>query len=429
MSRWSDQFGKHAIHETIRQSLEWAQEEFEGTNSELEAERRRVLKVLGLISSTIEGMDPEFFPEAELTQLNNHMRQQQFWNQLSNYAKNGDAQNLRTANDHMDSQVPRIYQIAAKSIAPESQKAIKGVEDAFDRFCKTIEAAEAKFNSTLAEGVTALSSLKKRVSDVEATHKSLTEQTEKALNDWSTEHTEAQNDRSTKFSNSEIDRTKSFEKSLKVIEEKANDRQEKIFFDLAALLDKRDEEVSKRANEIIHDMEIKHQSILKTHDIVAGDGVAGGYKKTAKDEGDAANLWRTIAMRSFIAAALWTLFKVIAYWSGWVSTNPASFDWPEVIAATSLTLILLATATYAARQSKLHRVNEQQMSWFSLEIGALDPFIASLSEEQQRVLKIQLSQRLFGQNRTASVNDSESSENELVKTVLDAVTQLTRKGE
>ncbi|MEP0964050.1 MAG: hypothetical protein ABJQ80_00950 [Lentilitoribacter sp.] len=326
MSRWSDQFGKHAIHETIRQSQEWAQEEFEETNSELEAERRRVLKVLGVISSTIEGMDPEFYPEDQLTQLNNHMRHQHFWNQLNAYAKNGDAQNLQIANDHMNSQVPLIYQIAAKSIAPESQKAIKGVEDAFDRFCKTIEVAEAKFDATLAEGGAALSSLQQRVSDLEAAHKALTEQTEQAFNDWSTEYTEAQNERSTKFSNSEIDRTKTFEQSLKVIEGKSDERQEKVFSELAVLLDKRDKEASKQAHEILSDMEIKHQSILKTYDIVAGDGVAGGYKKTAKDEGDAANLWRKIAMRSFIAAALWTLFKVIAYWSGWVSTTPASFD-------------------------------------------------------------------------------------------------------
>lgn len=176
-------------------------------------------------------------------------------------------------------------------------------------------------------------------------------------------------------------------------------------------------------------MEKRHQSIQRVHDVVAGYGVAGGYKKTAKDEGDAANRWRRTAMGAFIAASLWTLFKVMAYWLGWVSTTPENFDWAEVIAATSLTLILLATAAYAARQSKIHRENEQKMSWFLLEVSALDPFIASLSEDQQRVLKMQLAQRLFGQNRVTVDSDDAANETNTVKAMLDAVMKLTGKSE
>lgn len=46
------------------------------------------------------------------------------------------------------------------------------------------------------------------------------------------------------------------------------------------------------------------------------------------------------------------------------------------------------------------------MRWFELEVSAFDPFISSLNEEEQRELKKQLSERLFGKDRMASVNAS-----------------------
>jgi hypothetical protein len=427
MSRWTDKFDNHAIHETLRQVIEWASTEFEDTDSEHEAEQRRLQKVLGLISSTIEGMDNEFFPEGELTQLNNHLRHQGIWNELNAYSSNGVVQHLRAANDHMESQVPRIFQMGQHLRSPESQRVIRSVEEAFDKFTKSIDTAKAEFEAKIVSNVKKIDALKQKASDLDAAQKTLADETEAAFNEWSTEHTEAQNARSTEFSNNEIERNKIFDKSQKAISDKAEEEHKRIFAELNKKNEASQQELAQHVHEITTDMNSKHQSILKVHDLVAGDGVAGGYKKSAKDEGDAANRWRNIAMGSFSAAAIWTLFKVVAYWKGWVSTTPGNFDWAEVISATSLTLILLATAAYAAAQSKLHRVNEQRMSWFSLEVGALDPFISSLTEDQQRVLKIQLSQRLFGQNRTTAASEIDNGENGALKTLLDTVGKLGSK--
>lgn len=429
MSRWTDQFDSHAIHETIRQSREWSEQEFDEADSEREAERRRLNKVLGVISEALEGMDRELFPEADLTNLNNHLRQQQFWNQLKSFSSSGSAQNLRTANDHISTQASRISAIASQAKPVESRVAIENAEEAANKFCKSLEKKKKEFEETIAKQNVELSDLKQKAAKLEATVTQLTKETEEALNTWRTEHTEAQNARSTEFSQSEIERSKTFETSQKERAQKASEQLEKIFKDLEDRISTSEEKFEECVEKITSDMRAKHQSILTLHEIVANDGVAGGYKKTAKDEGKAANLWRNVAMGAFVAASLWTMFKVFAYWMDWVSTAPGQFDWGEVIAATSLTLILLATAAYAARQSKLHRVNEQQMSWFSLEVSALDPFIASLTEDQQQVLKMQLSQRLFGQNRVAVANEENVRENEtdLVKTLLDAVAKFTAR--
>lgn len=429
MSRWTTEFEKHPIHETVKQTTDWASTEFEDVDSEHEAEQRRLLKVLSMISDVIAGTDKEFFPEQEFTQLNNHMRQQNFWNQLSSYSSSGNARHLRNSNDHMNNQIPRIYQIAGLAKKPETNKAIQGAEKAYDNFVKSIEKVKKDFDSKLGANSARLSELEVNAEELKTAHEQMLREKKETIGRWQAEFGNAQTTRNDEHSEAQKARATEFEETLDNMKSAAKLDRDQISERHNKALEETFSKFSEVADEKQADIEKKHQSILHVHDIVAGDGVAGGYKKTAKEEGDAANRWRNIAMASFVAAAVWTLVKVAAYWKGWVSTTPGNFDWTEVIAATSLTLILLATAAYAAAQSKLHRVNEQQMSWFSLEVGALDPFIASLTEDQQRVLKIQLSQRLFGQNRMAAASEVDAGENGMVKTVLDAVTKLGGKGE
>ncbi|MFK8011413.1 MAG: hypothetical protein AB8B80_05195 [Marinicellaceae bacterium] len=162
MSRWSDKFDKHAIHETIRQIKDWASTEFEEIDSNHETERRRLRKVLDFISYTVEGMDNEFFPEGELNQLNGHMRHQNFWNQLDIYSRKGGVPHLVNANNHMDSQVPRIFQMAQLARSPESQKAIRGVEEAFDTCCASIEKSKDKFAAKVQASDDAIGTLEQR---------------------------------------------------------------------------------------------------------------------------------------------------------------------------------------------------------------------------------------------------------------------------
>jgi len=123
-------------------------------------------------------------------------------------------------------------------------------------------------------------------------------------------------------------------------------------------------------------------------------------------------------MISLGLAAAWILVK---YFAGFATTDAGSINWAEIITASSLTLVLLATAGYASRQSKLHRDTEQQMRWFALEVKAIDPFLSSLSDTDQRELKKQLSEKLFGQNRGASEKGDLNIDPSAFKTMSDAI--------
>ena len=69
----------------------------------------------------------------------------------------------------------------------------------------------------------------------------------------------------------------------------------------------------------------------------------------------------------------------------------------QMIKAFSVTAVLLFGAAYSAKQSNIHRDNEKRTRWFALEVNAIDPFIASLNEDDKKALKNKLSDKLFGQ--------------------------------
>lgn len=399
MSRWSEQYEKHAVHETVDTLRTWLDVEIEEIDSEHEAERRRLNKALDLIHSVLAGLDTEIFPLDLLNNLNNQLRQAQIWNQINSYSSAPNIQNLRAANDYLSGQLSIVYQIAALARPPEISDTVQSVEDAYGKFCKLIEAREKDFENRLTNREAEMKALESDFAEQKTLLENLRTQSETTLSEWQSEFGAYQNSRAEDFSAAQILRGEKFDDAMREIrasaEAEAKDISGKHDDRFKAAFDT----YSREAEGLLTDVEKKHAAILEIHGLVGEDGVAGGYQKGASDEHDAANRWRIVAMVSLGLAAAWLLLK---FYLGFGSTPTGGIKWAELATATSLTLVLLATAGYASRQSKIHRDAEQQMRWFALEVKAIDPFLSSLSETDQMELKKQLSERLFGKDRTAN---------------------------
>ena len=98
--------------------------------------------------------------------------------------------------------------------------------------------------------------------------------------------------------------------------------------------------------------------------------------------------------------------------------------WAQILTAFSLTGVLLFGAAYGAQQSARHRANERQACWFALELKAIDPFIHSLAEEDQRALKKALSDRLFGHARDLGSPESALDDHHVLKLLTKSVVDL-----
>lgn len=417
MSRWSDQFSGHQIHASLKQLSDWLEVEVEHLDAEHEAERRRLAKALEAIRLALEEVDPELFPEQPLTQLNQQLRQAQIWNNLKAYSSSPAVQQLREANDFLTGQFPAFVKLLFSSSPTGVTLKLREIEKAYDKFCKAIEKREKEFVSRLENAENQITEAASSASALRTALDDLAKETDQAFSQWQGEFTAAQTGRAEEFSTDQIDRRKQFDTALREWRDKSEAEIKGITTDHNKKLNEAFAAFEKSIEAKLADASSKHADILEIHGLVGTDGVAGGYQKNAEDEHRAANMWRWVAMGSFLGAAGWILLK---YFLGFETNADGSTNWPEVIASASLTLVFLGMGGYAARQSSIHRETEQHMRWFALEVKAIDPFLASLPEDKRNDLKNQLTQKLFGQNRVTSNGTDGSIDPSAFKLVSDA---------
>ncbi len=417
MSRWSDKFSKHQIHKTVENAFEALKFDPDDLDSEAEAELRRIRKAFVMIKRVLDETDPEFYPENLFNNLSNHL-QQQVVGQISSFASNGNIDHLRSANDQLTSQIPLVYQVSALTRPKESREIVSDIEAAYDNFCKAIGQTKAEFEAAIDENKSEVADLAAQSSKLSSSLEDLRSTTESQLSTWQTEfadaqsvrsqeHSEAQSNRAQEHSDDQASRVKEHAETqiqqgkdyddalreLKVNAEK--DRTETTAKHNKAFLDAF-EHYSANVATKTSDINEKHASILEIHGLVTNDGVAGGYKKGADDEKRAAFWWSVVSMACYLLILFWVVFKGKL---GFGISSAAGIDWPVVATTISVTAVAFVAAQFAGKQSRVHRMNEQRMRWFSFEIAAIDPFLSSLKPEDQQALKKQLSERLFGQDR------------------------------
>jgi hypothetical protein len=398
MSRWADQFEKNQIHQTVNQVREWIATEVEDIDKSHAAERLRLIKIIDTIKSIVEGLDPDIFPDTEMTQLSQHMRHQSFWNQLKSYSSNGNVAHLQTANDHITGQIPNILKMATLAKPPDVQQALRAIEEANDSFRKSIEKTKANFEKVINGYNSKISEFETQITNLQQEYDALKQSTEDSLADWQNTFTSAETTRAKEHSDAQIEKGEKFNEILLEFKDQAGSEREEISKRHDETLRKFVGDFEASVTDTLQDINQKHQSVLDIHELVANDGVAGGYKKNADEERSAANTWRIISMLCYGLILVWVVFKG---WLGFGVAATGTLDWPVIVTTVSVTAVAFVAAQFASRQSRLHRINEQRMRWFALEVKAIDPFISSLPIEMQQELKRQLSERLFGQDRVA----------------------------
>ncbi|MBI1492869.1 hypothetical protein [Halocynthiibacter styelae] len=204
MSRWNDGFLAHPIHETLRICHEWTLREFDEVDSATVSEQRRLIRVLDLIRTALDGLDSEVWPTALVTNLEHHMRHAQFYKQLEAYHADGKADHLKVANNHIDGQLPEIYQLVSLSRSREELNIMEGAESAFERFVKTVEKKSDEVAKEMLTNAQQLVDLEQNSKRVALDFDELQLNTSSKLNEWSSQFSAAQNERATNYSDLQI---------------------------------------------------------------------------------------------------------------------------------------------------------------------------------------------------------------------------------
>lgn len=417
MNRWQQKFDEHPIHETLKQLESYVSKQFDDIKEDETQERRRFLKIISTYQELLSDLDPELVPVNQLDALNNGLRHQNIFAQVTSYSSNQNNGHLVTANDHLTNQLTQLSLLLAIAKKTKFIKPFKQVENLVDDFSQTISSQKTKLQAELTELSSALNARQQELTKLEQLIETRKNETDTQMSQWQSQFSESQERRNTEYAN-----------WSKKLDEHAQEK-------LKSLLEKSDSGLATHQKsfeatikKIIDDGNEKHQAILELYELTAGDSVGAGYIKNADDEMKQANMWRWISIGFISLTVLWLSFVYFCNAGAFEFCKIETEDfWAKIITAFSLTGVMLYGAAYSSQQSTKHRNNEKRARWFALEIKAFDPFISSLKEEQRHELKKQLSERLFGQNEHNNVKDSKVIDEHAYKTVIDGIVNIISK--
>lgn len=376
MSRWHDQFKAHQIHSLIGELRDTLPEELKTSEESEPEERRRFLKVLSEIENTLSHLDPEIVPFNQLDNLQNHLRQHAL-PLLNQYKAQGNLGGLRQANDHISQQLTQVAVLRATEAYSQPAPEIYDLEGQFDQITAALVEKKSKSEGKLAE-------LERKIDSNVGALRELTDKLEKLKSEADQRISEWQQ----QFSQSQESRNQQFTEWLQDADREAKERISGIVDASANEIEIKRKEASSELDELIRDSAERHKQIRELHQLAAEDSVAGGYVSNANDEGRAAVRWRRGSIGFILTAAAWLIYGFF--------TRADSFSWETALLTLPVTAVLLAGAAYCAQQSTRHRTVEERNRRFALEMSAIDPYLQSLPEEDQREIKKQLTSRFFG---------------------------------
>lgn len=416
MSRWSEEFEKHPIHEMLSQAITYLDTDIEDTNAALESERRRLHGVVSNLREIVAGLDPEFYPTQLLNQVHQHLSHQQFNQQLQAYSSSPQIKYLQAANDHITQFTPQIFHLAAMSRQIESQEVISNAQKAFSSFTASMETIAEQTQERFNKYESELAAVDEKAKLLSQTIDGLDTSTNTKLAEWQTEFTDKQASWAQQHSDGKIQRDNEFQELLAEQKSAGEAQQEEFTLEQGEKLQATLDHFKETGQDVLDDVRQKHEDVKEIHKLVGRDSVAGGYQTGAGDEKKQADLWRIVSLVCMGGTVVWLIIK---YNSGFVPAEDGSINWPNVLVASSLTAILLYAAGYTSRQSRMHRDNEKLLRSYALETKALDPFIASLEKADQQAIKAELVRRMFGQQNVVQTGKQIKLDDGTVNTLVD----------
>ncbi|EHJ91094.1 hypothetical protein [Vreelandella boliviensis] len=430
MNEWVNYYNEHNIHKTLDELLDFLHNNVDMVNSNSSDNLSHISSILIKTKQVIDSIDPTFYPTHTLDEINELLTCNSFKHVFVKILNNRDF-DYNEAKALTNSLVEKVYKLSAMTTNIDENELFNSISSRLTKKQRQQEKEIIDLRLTLEftigearEKLNSINALEESLRERSSQVKDIMENNDKMMlaekNRRREEFTSEQKLRHDTF-------LKQSEETLKTITEKTKS----IYKNQEEQIDKRTSALFQKIADSSNDITEKHNSIKDIYELVAEDGIAGGYKKNADDEKSAANLWRGITMGCYALIILWVLFKNTLGFETFINNQ---VQWPVLIITISITAIAFIAAQFSSKQSRIHLINEQKMRWFALEVKAIDPFISSLPENEKNDLKKQLSEKLFCQHRTEDVsNETESHSKSLdalssvVHNLTDTIKTITKK--
>jgi hypothetical protein len=155
------------------------------------------------------------------------------------------------------------------------------------------------------------------------------------------------------------------------------------------------------ASNILEEVNKRRKEVEKLVGVIGNLGVTSGYQTTANNARISMWVWQTQAVIG-MAIVIWFAFRAF------LSTLQGDFHWPSFAGRVFLTITVGVYAAYAASQADRFFQIEKYNRKLSLELAAIDPFIALLPLDEQYKFKLEIGRRSFAQDETLTKHDGKS---------------------
>lgn len=393
MSQWIEQYKNHQVWQLL-QSLGPAIDNAFG-REDIEPSAidglSRLKSVLTFVGRRLAGADPYLFQPNSLDSVGGDI---QFATQeIQSFIANGSTGHIANANSYGDNALTHLSQINVQ-ITTEDFKAAK---EAAEAYRTGVESALSGITEKATQIAVEISSLRTQITDLSTELTAERTRFSSTVNDFQTQFSSAQESRVNLFAIDQGKRQDLFSELFNTFTQKLNEQNtefSKQREDIARVhkdeIDTlRDEFVNKANN--LHEEILEHKTAVeKLVGVIGNLGVTSGYLKAANVAKVTVRVWQVITV---IAMVTLIIIACLVF----LPDIKSGFTWAGFAGRVFVTLTIGALAAYAGTQADKYQKVERNNRRLALELEAIGPFIAPLSEDKQADFRIMIGDRSFGQ--------------------------------
>jgi hypothetical protein len=393
MAQWAERYKSHPIWQLLQNLGPTIDNAFnrEGIDSETLDALARLKSILIFVGRRLAGADPYLFQTASLDNLVTAL--QTVTQEVQNYIANGNIGHITNANSTGDTALTYLAQINVQLTTEDFMAA----KEAAESYRVGLEKALSSVTATSSQLSGEIDSLRLRITDLSTELTTEKTRLSTTSNDFQTQFSTAQELRSSTFANDQKERQDRFstlftEFTQKLAEQNTEFTKQREDIsrlhqsELAALKEQFVDSSTKLHEEIL----LRKSEVEKLVGVIGNLGVTSGYLTTASEAKKTVRVWQMITVGAMLALI------IIAY-ETFLPAIAAGFTWPGFAGRVFVTLTVGALAAYAGAQADKYQKIERYNRRLALELEAIGPFIAPLSEDKQADFRIKVGDRSFGQ--------------------------------
>lgn len=406
----------------------------------------RLRSVLAFCGKRLGGSDPLTVPPAPLDAMAGAFESQKA--EIEAFISDRNSAHLTAANNSADTALANLVQIPGVSASEELiglMEAVGSYRSELEERERSTSAARKQANAEVAVLTTALETFKtqtqvtiaemksqldaerqrisitaaeqqKLFADAQAAQNStyhdtllkVQENLAKTLSDQQGQFSGAQENRSREFTAAQTESQKRFgeliaEHAKRLADQDAEFTKQRDAFVVTAEKQLADlnRNFESEATGILEEVNKRRKEVEKLVGVIGNLGVTSGYQTTANNARISMWVWQGFALLGLAAV-------IVFAFRAFLLTLQGNFNWEQFAGRVFLTITVGVFAAYSASQADRFFHVEKYNRKMSLELAAIDPFIALLPQDEKDKFKLEIGRRSFAQDEPHTASNSKS---------------------